>query len=104
MALLSRVRRSRKHHNATVAAEIRDVAPGLWIWRGEHPDWSEESSFAPPVTSTCVESRREVLVLDALAPPEEAREVWERLDAAPAQGAVVLRRDRVRRGDRRVGR
>jgi len=99
MALLSRVCRSRKHHNATVAAEIRDVAPGLWIWRGEHPDWSEESSFAPPVTSTCVESRGEVLVLDALAPPEEAREVWERLDAAPPTVAVVLKPDHVRSVD-----
>jgi hypothetical protein len=89
-------RASENIHNAIVAAEIRDVAPGLWIWRVEHPAWSEESQWAPPVTSTCVESRGEVLVLDALAPPEDAREVWERLDAAAPTVAVVLKPDHVR--------
>jgi hypothetical protein len=48
------------------------------------------------VTSTCVESGGEVAVLDALAPPEEAAEIWERLDAAPPTVAVVLKPDHVR--------
>ena len=48
------------------------------------------------MTSTCVESGGEVLVLDALAPPEDAREVWERLNARPPSVAVVLKPDHVR--------
>jgi glyoxylase-like metal-dependent hydrolase (beta-lactamase superfamily II) len=87
-----------------VAVEVVDVAPGLWIWRMEHPDWQPTSSYEPPVTSTCVESRGEVLLLDALAPPDDAREVWERLDAKPPTVAVVLKPDHVRDVDLFVGR
>ena len=79
-----------------MSIEVRDVAPGLWIWRRDHPDWSPESSWKPPVTSACVESRGEILVLDALAPPEDAREAWGRLDAKPPTVAVVLKPDHVR--------
>ena len=76
--------------------EIRDVAPGLWIWRLEHPSWSSASAWEPPVTSTCVESGGEVLVIDALAPPEEATDICQRLDARPPTFAVVLKPDHVR--------
>jgi hypothetical protein len=79
-----------------MAAEIRDIAPGLWIWRLEHPDWSPDSSWEPHVTSTCVESRGEVGLLDALAPPKDATEIWERLDANPPTFLVVLKPDHVR--------
>jgi hypothetical protein len=48
------------------------------------------------VTSTCVESGGEVAVLDPLAPPEDATEIWERLDAKPPTVAVVLKPDHVR--------
>jgi hypothetical protein len=48
------------------------------------------------VTSTCAESGGEVAVLDALAPPEDAQEIWERLDARPPTLAVVLKPDHVR--------
>jgi hypothetical protein len=81
---------------ARVAVEVRDVAPGLWLWRLDHPDWHPAVGWEPPVTSTCVESRGEVLVLDALAPPEDAHDVWERLDATPPTVAVVLKPDHVR--------
>lgn len=76
--------------------EARDVAPGLWIWRAEHPDWTPESDWERLVTSTCVESRGEVVLLDPLAPPEEASEIWERLDARPPTAVVVLKPDHVR--------
>jgi hypothetical protein len=79
-----------------VTVEVRDVAPGLWIWRTEHPDWAPQVDWEPLVTSTCVESNGEVAVLDALAPPEGAREVWDRLDAWPPTLAVVLKPDHVR--------
>ena len=80
-------------------AEIRDVASGLWIWRMEHPAWSPRVSWEPPVTSTAVESGGEVGLLDALAPPEDATEVWERLDERPPTFLVVLKPDHVRSVD-----
>lgn len=76
--------------------ELRDVAPGLWIWRSAHPDWAPDVGWDPPVTSTCVESRGEVALLDPLAPPDGAREIWERLDARPPSLLVVLKPDHVR--------
>ena len=79
-----------------MAYEIRDVAAGLWIWRLSHPDWRPAAGWPEMVTSTCVESRGEVAVLDALAPPDDAAEIWERLDARPPTMAVVLKPDHVR--------
>ncbi len=79
-----------------MAYEIRDVAAGLWIWRLSHPDWRPEAGWPEMVTSTCVESGGEVAVLDALAPPDDAAEIWERLDARPPTMAVVLKPDHVR--------
>jgi hypothetical protein len=86
-----------------MAVEVRDVAPGLWIWRLEHPDWSPEADWEPHVTSTCVESRGETLLLDALAPPPDS-EVWERLDRSPPTAVVVLKPDHIRDLDLFVGR
>lgn len=79
--------------------ELRDLAPGLWIWRVEHPDWTPEANWEPAVTSTCVESGGEIAVLDALAPPDDATDVWERLEARPPTVAVVLKPDHVRSVD-----
>jgi hypothetical protein len=84
--------------------ELRDVAPGLWIWRQPHPDWEPGTSWDPPVTSTCVASGGEVAILDPLAPPDDAREVWARLDAAPPTLAVILKPDHVRDVDLFVSR
>jgi len=76
--------------------EMIDVAPGLWIWWVEHPGWREDAGWEPPVTSTLVESGGETAVLDAIAPPADAREIWDRLDARPPTLAVVLKPDHVR--------
>jgi glyoxylase-like metal-dependent hydrolase (beta-lactamase superfamily II) len=81
------------------AVEIRDVAEGLWVWRAAHPDWTPDADWEAPVTSTAVRSGGEVALLDALAPPENASEVWERLDAAPPTLVVVLKPDHVRNVD-----
>ncbi|HZY47682.1 MAG TPA: hypothetical protein VFE96_07795 [Candidatus Bathyarchaeia archaeon] len=90
----------------TVASkvEIRDVAPGLWIWRTRHPGWKPGDDWEPVVTSTFVESRGERLVLDPLAPPEDETEFWKRLDAHPPTAAVVLLPDHVRDIDMFVAR
>ena len=79
-----------------MAYELHDAAPGLWLWRLEHPDWVEGLDWGPHVTSTCVESGGEVAVLDPIAPPEDAHEVWDRFDARPPSLAVVLKPDHVR--------
>jgi hypothetical protein len=77
-------------------AELRDVAAGLWLWRVEHPDWKPEVEWEPRVATTCVESGGEVALLDPIAPPEDAGEVWRRLDARPPTLLVVLKPDHVR--------
>jgi len=79
-----------------VTHELHDVAPGLWLWRGPHPDWAPDTDWEPLVASTCVESGGEVALLDPLAPPADAGEVWERLDAHPPSLLVVLKPDHVR--------
>jgi glyoxylase-like metal-dependent hydrolase (beta-lactamase superfamily II) len=81
---------------ASAACEVRDVAPGLWIWRMDHPDWRPGLEWEPAVTSTVVESGGEVALLDPLAPPDGATDVWERLDAKPPTMVVVLKPDHVR--------
>jgi hypothetical protein len=76
--------------------EVRDVAAGLWLWRQPHPDWREGFDWEPAVSSWCVESGGETIVLDALAPPPSAVEVWRRLEERPPSVAVVLKADHVR--------
>lgn len=78
------------------SVEIRDVAPGLWIWRLEHPHWKPGQGWDQIVASTCVESRSETLILDPLAPPTDSSKVWQRLDARPPTAVVVLKPDHVR--------
>jgi glyoxylase-like metal-dependent hydrolase (beta-lactamase superfamily II) len=79
-----------------VAVEMRDVAPGLWLWRQRHPDWREDSDWEPEVASFAVVSGGVAVLLDPLAPPPGAREVWERLDALRPSVVVVLKPDHVR--------
>ena len=85
------------------SATVVDVAPGLWVWRLPHPDWSADADWEPLVTSTCIESGGEVVLLDPLAPPD-GDPVWERLDARPPTIVVVLKPDHVRDVDRFVER
>ena len=79
-------------------ARIVDVAPGLWLWRLEHPDWTPDSDWPAAVNSTCVESRGEVAVLDPLA-PETDDDVWQRLEETPPKFLVILKPDHVRSVD-----
>lgn len=77
-------------------AELHDVASGLWLWRLEHPAWRPGLDWEPLVASTFVESGGEVALLDPMAPPDDADEVWERLDARPPTQVVALKPDHVR--------
>jgi hypothetical protein len=81
-----------------MGADVVDVAPGLWLWRLEHPEWDPENGWGPVVNSTCAETGGEVALLDALEPPEDS-EAWARLDERPPTLAVVLKPDHVRSVD-----
>ena len=71
--------------------DIRDVAPGLWIWRPSYEHGGDD--WEGPVTSTFAEQGGERLVFDAMSPSDD---VWARLDARPPTAAVVLKPDHVR--------
>jgi hypothetical protein len=79
-----------------MGVDVRDVRPGLWVWRMAHPDWREGLDWGPLVASTCAESEGEVVLVDPLAPSADATEVWERFDAAPPTVVVILKPDHVR--------
>jgi len=80
-----------------MAVEIRDVAPGLWLWRTPHWEWREGTDWEPEVTSVVVESGGEVLLLDPLAPPPiQGAEVFRRLEAKPPTRVVIVKPDHVR--------
>jgi hypothetical protein len=79
-----------------VSVEIRDVAPGLWLWRQRHPSWKPGEDWEGYVSSFAAESRGVKLVIDALAPPADAAGVWRRLDEHAPGVALVLKPDHVR--------
>ena len=76
--------------------QVIDVAPGLWIWRFPHPNWAPPDGGDRRVTSTCAITGNDVAVIDPLAPPSDATEIWGRLDAQSPTMAVVLKPDHVR--------
>lgn len=79
-----------------MSVEVRDVAPGLWLWRQPHWEWREGDDWEPEVSSFVVESGGETVLLDPLAPPPSARDVYDRLEARPPTAVVVLKPDHVR--------
>jgi hypothetical protein len=79
-----------------MSCEMVDVEPGLWLWRTEHPDWSPDVEWSPTVASVCARSGRETVLLDPLAPPPDATDVWTRFDREPPTVVVVLKPDHVR--------
>ncbi len=87
-----------------MGCELRDVTAGLWLWRISHPDWVPGGGWEPLVSSTCVESDGEVIVLDPLAPRSDADVLWTRFAARPPTVAVVLKPDHVRDVDQFVRR
>jgi hypothetical protein len=77
-----------------MAVEVRDVAPGLWLWRQAHWEWREGADWEPEVASFVVESGGEVILVDPLAPPPiDGAEVYRRLEARPPTRILVLKPD-----------
>ncbi|MBA2522282.1 MAG: hypothetical protein H0V25_03015 [Solirubrobacterales bacterium] len=79
--------------------DVRDVAPGLWLWRQPHPGWHEGADFQQLVASFAVESRGVGMLLDPLAPPPAARQVWDRIEALQPDVVAVLKPDHLRDAD-----
>ena len=79
-----------------MAVELRDVTPGVWIWRLAHRDWTPEAEWSPRVACTCVESGGEVVLLDPIAPPEDDTAFWARIDARRPTVVAILKPDHVR--------
>jgi hypothetical protein len=79
-----------------VAVEVRSVAPGLWLWRSDHPAWTPQTDWPANVASVFVESGGETAVIDPLAPPPEAGDVWARFDVRPPSMVVILKPDHLR--------
>ena len=68
-----------------------------WIWRLEHPSWHPDADWQPVVTCVCVDSGSERCLIDPLLPPEEAKQVWNRLAEGPPTAVAVLSPDHMRR-------
>ena len=75
---------------------VMDVAPGLWIWRLEHPGWRPEVDWQKVVTSVCVDSGSTRWLIDPLLPADDAHEVWDRLDAQRPTAVAIVLPDHVR--------
>jgi hypothetical protein len=91
---------------AKPTVEVIDLAPGLWIWRLEHPVWNERCDWQEVVTSVCVDAGDERWLLDPLLPPADATQVWDRLAERPPTAVALLipdHADRLSWSDRQVG-
>src|SRR6516162_7170574 len=76
--------------------EVIDLAPGLWIWRVEHPGWKPDDDWQQVVTCVCVDEGGERWLLDPLLPPENVTVVWRRLAERPPTAVAVLKPDHMR--------
>ena len=74
--------------------EVRDIAPGLWLWRQPHPSWQPGQGWNPEVSSFAVTSRGVSLLLDPLAPAPSERAVWDRIETVDV--VAVLKPDHIR--------
>lgn len=57
-----------------------EIAPGLWRWTGEHPDWTPESDWPREVSCVYFEANDAVTLIDPLVPPEDAERFLAALD------------------------
>ena len=76
--------------------EVIDLAPGLWIWRLEHPAWTPDADWQEVVTCVCADAGDQRWILDPLLPPNDATQVWGRLAERPPTAVAVLTPDHMR--------
>ncbi|TMM01608.1 MAG: hypothetical protein E6G10_12610 [Actinobacteria bacterium] len=76
-----------------------ELAPGVWMWRREHPEWGPGADYEPEVSCYAVELPSARLLIDPLWPEEDADVDW--LDALVRRRRVivaVLKPDHLREG------
>jgi glyoxylase-like metal-dependent hydrolase (beta-lactamase superfamily II) len=64
---------------------VREVAPGLWDWQAEHPEWEEGAPWGPAVSSHAFDDGRRLLLFDPLHVPDAIRDL-----ARTRETAIVL--------------
>ena len=75
--------------------DVVELAPGLWRWTTEHPDWTPEQGgpegWEREVGSVYYEAGGDVLVIDPLVPSEDTERVrfWQALDRDVARASMV---------------
>ena len=74
--------------------QVDELAPGLWRWTAEHPEWRPGEGWEPDVACYYVEADDATLVIDPQLPAGDAEDrFWVRLDedvARRGRPVVVL--------------
>jgi hypothetical protein len=70
--------------------DVQELAPGLWRWTGEHPEWDHAESWGPEVASVYAELPEAVVVVDPLVPADEEERFWSALDRDVERSGLPL--------------
>lgn len=70
--------------------DVQELAPGLWRWTGEHPEWDHAESWGPAVASVYAELPEAVVVVDPLVPADEEEGFWTALDRDVERSGLPL--------------
>jgi hypothetical protein len=59
-----------------------ELAPGIWRWTAEHPEWKASEGWEPEVACFYVEADDATLLVDPLVPQgADGEQFWQSLDA-----------------------
>jgi glyoxylase-like metal-dependent hydrolase (beta-lactamase superfamily II) len=70
--------------------DVQELAPGLWRWTGEHPEWAHAETWGPDVASVYAELPEAVVVVDPLVPADEEERFWAALDRDVERSGLPL--------------
>jgi hypothetical protein len=60
--------------------DVRQVAPGLWLWSAPHPDWRGARHWPEDVNCVYYEAADATVLIDPLIPTGQDTEFWQALD------------------------
>jgi glyoxylase-like metal-dependent hydrolase (beta-lactamase superfamily II) len=60
--------------------DVRQVAPGLWLWSAPHPNWRGARHWPEDVNCVYYEAADATVLIDPLIPAGEEAEFWQALD------------------------
>lgn len=60
--------------------DVEQIAPGLWHWTAQHPDWNPRAGWGQVVSSYALVGDEALLLFDPLVPDDEPDRFWEALD------------------------